>query len=305
MNAELLMQVNALDPAPANTELPTGMAPAERVLAEIDERSRTVQTQERVEVKRPEPKRRWAPALVALGAFVAVLAVGAVVWLIGAGSDDVAETTTTTPTTQATTTEAPPSEEAGGATPLTKDFGSLEPGTYRLDSFGMPLTFTVENSVFFVMENRNGFLALAPPNSRDFDDRDMVILRLSTLPDPAALNASVQGDGWPADDFGGWLDNLNDGVLVTNREETTVGGLAATRVDLELGDIECDAGNTSCVPFARGAKSLNPGVKYRIWVVDQEAEGPLAVILAITNEADSAWFDAYEKILSTFVFGDG
>ena len=309
MNAELLMQVKALDPAPADSELPTGMAPAERVLATIDERSRTVQTKERVDVKRPEPQRRWAPALVALGAFVAVLAVGAMIWLIGVGGGgDVAESTTTTTTTQLTTTTAeaqPPTEEAAGATPLTTTFGSLAPGTYRLDTLGTPLTFTVENPVFFVMENRSGFFALAPPNSQDFDDRDMVILRLAALSDPAAPNASRadQGEGWPADDFGGWLDNLTDGVLATHREDTTLGGLPAIRADLELGDIECPSGNTSCALFDLSQrKPLNPGAKYRIWVVEQENAEPLAVILGITNESDLAWWDAYEDILSTLAF---
>lgn len=300
MNAELLKQVKALDPAPADTELPTGMAPAERVLAKIDERNRTMQTKERVDVKRPDPQRRWAPALVAAGAFVAVLAVGAVIWLIGVGEGDVAESTTTTQVTTTTTEAQPPTEEAAGATPLTTSFGSLKAGTYRLDTFGTPFTFEVGNSVFFVMENRSGFLAVAPPNSRDFDDRDMVIIRLAELSDPTAPNA--QGEGWPADDFAGWLDNLTDGVLATDREETTLGGLPAIRVDLELGDIECLSGN-DCVLFDLSRrKSLNPGAKYRIWVVEQETAEPLAVILGITNESDRAWWDAYEEILSTLSF---
>jgi hypothetical protein len=328
MNAELLMQVQALDPAPPDAELPTGMASADVVLAAIDERNRTVQTRERVDVKRPEPQRRWAPALVAAAAFVVVLAVGVVIWLIGSGSDDDVVEPTTTTTTQATTTttEVPTTE----ATPepgtfvadatLINSRADLAPGTYGFVTVGTPFSLTVElPDGLSVMELGRAFIAMGPPTSRQPSDKDIVVMRLPALSDPTAPNASIQdqGEGWPADDFSGWLDNLNEGIVVTDRQETTLGGLDAIRVDLDIADIECFAGGGYCALFASNppagvanafgetwAKGLNSGAKYRIWVVDQGSEAPLAIIVGILREADRSWMDALTDVVSTIGFGD-
>jgi len=259
---------------------------------------------------RPEtttPASRWRPALVVAAAFVGIMAVGAVVWFAALRdtAPPVDQTTTTQPATTTTTVTI---DEAAGPAPITTRFGSLEAGTHSLDTLGTPIVFTVENPVFFVQENSSGYFAMSAANSQGPDDRDMVIISLNALSDPTAPNASIadQGEGWPADDFDGWLDNLTAGIVVTNREATTLGGLPATRVDLELGDIECLPGNANCVVFDRTQrKPLNPGSMYRIWVVSQGVDTPIAVILGSAGDAsDASWRAAFEQVLSTVEFDE-
>lgn len=300
---QLQAAVKALDPAPSDAATSEDLWSAAVVLRAIDTRSGIV-TKTETRPEKMEPASRWRPALVAAAAFVAVIAIGALVWLAAVRD-------TAPPVEQTTTTQAPATtivtDEAAGPAPISTGFGSLEAGAHRLDSFGTPIIFSTESSAFFVQENSGGFFAMSAPNSRDPDDRDMVILKLTGLSDPTAPNAARadQGEGWPADDFGGWLDNLPAGVIVTNREATTLGGLPAVQVDLELGDIECAPGNSFCVLFDWGQrKILNPGAEYRVWVVDEGLESPIAVVLGTTGHpSDASWLEAYEGILSTFEFG--
>ena len=304
---QLQAAVKALDPAPSDAATSEDLWSAAVVLRAIDTRSGTV-TKTETRPEKMEPASRWRPALVAAAAFVGVIAVGALVWLAATRDTAPPVEQTTTTTTQAPVTTIV-TEEAAGPAPIATGFGSLEAGTHLLDSFGTPIIFTTESSAFFVQENSGGFFAMSAPNSRDPDDRDMVIVRLNGLSDPTAPSAARadQGEGWPADDFDGWLDNLTAGIIVTNREATTLGGLPAVRVDLELGDIECLDGNSFCVLFDwTQRKSLNPGSMYQIWVVDEGLESPIAVILGTTGDpSDASWLEAYEGILSTFEFGTG
>lgn len=110
MNTDLLRQVRALDPASATDDLPEGVWSAAVVLQTIDERTGTVQTQER-EISRNVPEQkppRFRPIWVAAAAFAAVIVLG-VVLLLAPGGDDAAPVapTTTAPTTVAPTTVAP------------------------------------------------------------------------------------------------------------------------------------------------------------------------------------------------------
>ena len=299
---QLAAAVKALDPAPPDAELPEALWSTAVVLRDIDTRSGTM-TKTATRTETVEPTRRWRPALVAAAAFVAVIALGAVVWLAALrDSAPPADQPTTT-----STTVVNEDASATGATPITTNFGALDAGTHSLDTFGTPLVFTAENSVFFVQANSTGFFAMSAPNSRDPDDRDMVIVRLTALSDPTAPNAASadQGEGWPANDFGGWLDNLADGVIASDRTDTTLGGVPAIRVDLELADIECLSGNSFCVLFDRTQrKPLNPGAKYRVWVAHEGLEAPIAVILGTTGDpSDESWVAAYEQVLATMQFG--
>jgi hypothetical protein len=301
---QLHAAVKALDPAPRDAELPDGLWSPAIALRDIDTRSGPMtKTGTRPETTTPAP--RWRPALVAAAAFIGVIAIGAVVWL-AATRDTAPPVDQTTSTTEAQTTTTVTIDKAVGPEPITTRSGSVEAGTYSLDTLGTPIVFTVENPVFFVQENSSGYFVMSAANSQGPDDRDMVMIRLAALSDPSAPNASVadQGEGWPADDFDGWLDNLTDGVVATNREATTLGGLPATRVDLELGDIECLPGTSNCVLFdLTQRKPLNPGSMYRIWVVNQGLDTPIAVILGSAGDAsDASWRAAFEQVLSTMEF---
>ena len=260
----------------------------------------------------PRHNRGW---LIAGAVAALVVLIGAVViGLTNSGSDtDVAgptPTTLTEPTTVPATTVPSPTTlpDSAGPTPLTTNFGGVVAGSYLLDTFGTPITFTVDPSFFFVMENTTDRLALAAPNSKDPGDRDMVLARFDKLSDPAAPNSSIvdQGEGWPANDFAGWLDNVAEGVVVVERSETTLGGLPATRAELKLGEMECFDSRYCALLGSRGGRhsSLDPGSTYVVWVADDGTEDPLAVILSIWNEGDRAWLEAYEKLLATFVIGN-
>ena len=303
-NEQLYAAVKALDPAPRDAELPDDMWSSAIALRDIDTRSGIMTKTE----TRPQPTKqasRWRPALVAAAAFIGVIAIGAVLWLAAFRdtAPPVEQTTTTQPPVTTTTVTT---DDASGPAAVTTRFGSLAAGTYLLDTFETPIVFTAENSAFFVQENSGGFFAMSAPNSRDPDDRDMVILRLNGLSDPTAPNASRadQGDGWAAEDFDGWLDNLNAGIVVTNREATTLGGLPATRADLEVVDIECLPGGY-CVLFDQAQrKPLNPGSSYRIWVVSEGLKTPIAVIIGTVGDpSDASWQEAFEQVLSTMEIG--
>ncbi len=95
---------------------------------------------------------------------------------------------------------------------------------------------------------------------------------------------------------------------MSNREETTLGGLNATRADLELGENDCSAIDEVCVVLGTnqlaGWKDLVPGSKYSIWLVDQGSEDPILVVVGINRATDAAWFDTADRVLATLAFGD-
>ncbi|MEE9415228.1 MAG: hypothetical protein V3V01_08080 [Acidimicrobiales bacterium] len=216
--------------------------------------------------------------------------------------------TTPTVTTTIVTAAAEPATFVRDASTLTREFSSLEAGTYRVDTLGTAFSFTSEEPLF-VQSNRALFV-LSDPTSQGPDDRDIVFMRLSALSDPVQPGAPFEGQaaGRPPEDFAGWLDNLADGVVASNRQETTLGGLVASRVDLEVELSACGDDPQVCVNFGTNelveSKSLNPGAEYRIWVVEQEDQAPLAVIVGIRSETQSEWFDTAQGILSTLAFGD-
>jgi hypothetical protein len=257
-----------------------------------------------------------------------------------AGSDDDAgEATglTTAEDTTAEATDAPPddggdpqtsTDEADDATahdpsaPISVDsvydpdaepnvawFSAFEPGTYRTGALGTPMSFTTTEPLN-TQPNGGGIFVLSDIASRAPDDRDLVFIRVGTFADPTAPNAPIEEQaGWPADDFRGWLSELHDGVLATDPVETSVNGFDAIRVDLELSDdIECGYARGFCVGFVNNngheIKALNKGAKYRVWVVDQGNEDPLAIVSGIALEEDASWYQRSTAVMETLSFGD-
>jgi len=223
--------------------------------------------------------------------------------------------TTSTPVVEPepTTTDAPePSQSAvsfaADAPLLTKRFSFLDEGSYRVDTLGTPFSFT-GNVPLSIQPNDDGFFVITDPESRGPDDADIVFMRLSQLSDPAAPSQvfDADTDGWPADDIVGWADQIADGVDASTPEATILGGLPAVRLDVEVGDIACAQGREQCVGFGMdyvlNTKYLNPGAAYRIWVVEQGDEAPLAIV-AGTLDPDGSWFDTAEDVLATIAFGD-
>ncbi len=246
-----------------------------------------------VELDRPEPSGppTFRRRLVALAAALVVIA-GAVV---------IATSRSEVPTV----TDGLPAD----AQLLTDENSLLEPGTYLIDTVGTPFSLTLDEQQF-VAGNGRGRIVIADSGSQDLGDRTIVFTRLSALTDPfrpTGPTASLEPD-WRAHDFAGWLDNAPAEIRISNRQQTRLGGLPATRADLELGATACRPELDYCVLFGTNRSlhdiELRAGASYRIWIVEQAREDPLAVVVAIDRDGDRAWFEAAESILDTLTFGE-
>lgn len=195
------------------------------------------------------------------------------------------------------------------ATPFVVPSGPLEAGTYRTGSLGTPVSFTNEEALM-VQHNIEGLLVLTDIASRAPDDRDLVFMRVKALSDPTEPNAPFEEqDLWPADDLLGWLESVDEAVVASEPVETTVNGLDAITVDLELAEgVECGFLPGECVGFVIydrfGGKSLNVGAQYRIWLVEQGEEAPLLILAGISRPEDASWFPRADAVLDTIAFGD-
>lgn len=256
-----------------------------------------------------ESRTRWPRAAVtmaAAAAVVAALAFGGIRWLTT--SEPTPETNVATITTDPDPTSR---DEAAVFVPDATRLGDrafAEEGTYRVDALGTPFSFRVDDPLF-VLPYSDGATVFEHQSSSGPDDRDLVMMRLSALADPNRLREPFArlDDGWPPDDLDGWLDALPDGLVVAGPEEVMLGGLAATRLDLAPDENSCEPQPDWCVGFGTNrltySKSLKAGAIYRIWVVDQRDEEPLAVIAGIEGPDDRSWFDTVEDLMATLAFG--
>lgn len=261
---------------------PPGESTAPETVVDLDRRDL---------VKRPTIPRRMIG--LAIAAAVVVIA-GAIVVIAGSELSTIAD-------------EPPPFDAE--ATTLTDELGPVEAGTYLVDRVGTPFTISFDETRVAAF-NSDGRLVVAHRDSRSFRDRTIEFTRLTALSDPSVpmVPPTDLEQGWPATDFDGWLDSVSEHVLVSNRRETTVGGLPAMRADLELGETNCQAGVDRCLFLGSNHLlhdvPLVPGLTYRVWVVDQKEEDPMAVVVAVNREADIAWFHTADTILSSLAFGE-
>lgn len=188
-------------------------------------------------------------------------------------------------------------------------YSAFDAGTYRTGALGTPMSFTTTERLN-TQPNGGGTFVLSDVASRGPDDRDLVFLRTAYLSDPTAPNLPIEEQSfWPADDFLGWLENLHEGVIAGDPVETSINGLPAIRVDLELSDeIECGWLPGFCVGLAENngeeIRALNRGAFYRVWMVEQNEEDPLLIVAAIAREEQLPWFDRADAVLDTVAFGD-
>jgi hypothetical protein len=193
--------------------------------------------------------------------------------------------------------------------PILAGFAPFAQGTYRTGALGTPMSFTTTEALN-TQSNGDGIFVISDISSRAPDDRDLVFIRVGAFSDPTAPNAPIEEQtGWPNDDFRGWLENLNEGVIATDLVETTVNGLAAIRVDLELtDDIECGWLPGFCVGLVENngheIKALNKGASYRVWIIEQGGEDPLAIVDGIARAEDSPWYLRSDAVMDTIAFGD-
>jgi len=195
------------------------------------------------------------------------------------------------------------------ASEFVHSYNPIEAGTHRVTKLGTPFSFTLDER-WFVYPIEPGFFVLGDPASAGPGDREILFLRVAGLADPdaPAVNQADQ-TGWPLDDIDGWLDNLADGITITNRQTVTLGGRAALRFDLRVeDDFEC--GNEFCMGFVStgltpgltGGKAFEPGVDFRIhWI--EEGDSPIAVVLG-TGLEGPAFFERADTVLATLAFGE-
>lgn len=205
----------------------------------------------------------------------------------------------------------PADERQTGPVVFTEGYTDIVAGDYQVNTMGTPFTFTLDEDLF-VFPNSHGQFVLAHPASNGPGDRELLFMRLTDLANPADPSSPVEErNSWPATDFDGWLDAVDggaDGIVVSNRAETTVGGLPAIRADIDFTDLTCPVGPGPCMTFGANTfwapKDIWEGSRFRVWSVEQGDETPLMVMVGTVREEDSDWFDLADSVLSTLTFGD-
>jgi hypothetical protein len=286
-----------VDPVPNPADPPLGTWTSDVALLEIERRSTTVQTEERpirTEPSRPDtsPRRGLFAAAAAFALVVAVIGVVAALW---SGADQ-------------------SSAFDSAATPLTLEFAELDAGTYRVDTLGTPMSFTVDET-WWVQPNGSGMFVLTDADSGGPGDRDLVFLRPTGLSDPTAPTTDAGGAAdWPPQDIDGWLENLIEGVAVGDATRTTLGGRNATvfdvTVDPDVVDCEGRLGladtRVQCVVFAVNQVTelaFRPTIAYRVWWVDNGEVPPVLVVAGAGGEGPD-WFARAVGVIDTVAFGD-
>ena len=188
---------------------------------------------------------------------------------------------------------------------LTEQNSRVEPGIYRSNVLGTPVSINLLDP-FEVLGNGFGSLR--------FDDAETIVPdqtiyldRISALSNPVDPSLPFEdSEGWPADDVAGWLSALPESVLVSDLEQTSLGGSSALRFELSLAADACQAGDT-CAYFGSNHGLNEVGmigaVSYEIWVVDQQGEDPIAVIAADLEGNDLEWQARAREIVGTIGFG--
>lgn len=259
-----------------------------------------------IDVTEPRPVRsvdRRPPwTQLSLAAAAAVVLIVCVFALRGGQDDDAQLETTGSPG------PALPGDPIETATPLNRWDTFLQEGTYRLDNLGTSVVFTTPEPLV-LSARHTGSNVLSHAASTTTDERRLAIMRLSALSNPAepAVPLESYDDGWPANDFAGWLESLAPGIVATNAAELSIGGHEAIRVDLTLGDIECGNG-AACASLGTNwlvhTMDLNLGVQYRVWVIEQDGEAPLAMVASSAPRDQQMWFETADQIVSTMTLGN-
>lgn len=190
---------------------------------------------------------------------------------------------------------------------LMGEFEPVPAGSYVVETLGTPFSLTVGDD-WFVQVNSDAGVVLTDPASRGPGDRDVVFMRPTDLSAPAEPTDSLEEqEFWPVDDIEGWLENVVDGVVVSDVRQASLGGSEALAFDLELvQDFECGPDSRFCALFfdiaRRNGKALDRDFDYRVWWVDDGQYEPIAVVVG-AGPSDTDFFETAETLLSTIAFG--
>jgi hypothetical protein len=188
---------------------------------------------------------------------------------------------------------------------LTGEFEPVPAGSYVVETLGTPFSLTVVED-WFAQVNSDAGAVLTDPASNGPGDRDVVFMRPTELSDPAAPSARIwQQELWPVDDLEGWLENVVDGLVVSEVRETSLGGAPAVTFGLEIAE-DFDCGMAFCALFVdvggRNGLTLFRDFDYRVWWLDQGKYELIAVVVD-ADPSQGEFFDTAESLLSTVAFG--
>ncbi len=232
----------------------------------------------------------WRRALLAATAAAIVVILALLPALLTGGEQPVATTVATTVAPTVTTTEA--LEEIGFLdTPL---FEQVPPGRYVVSAIGTAFEIDITGE-WWLQRNSSGHVVFTHPDSTGPGDRDVAFFRPTALVDPVRPGSADMS--WPLDDLQGWLEDLDPEVVRTQPVADSLGGLPATRFDLDPGfalDLMVSGDQVAFLP---------QGVRQRVWWIDQGDLEPIVVLAGVGSEGET-WFETADTILSTVRFGE-
>jgi hypothetical protein len=164
--------------------------------------------------------------------------------------------------------------------------GPLAPGRYLLRNAGLPATAVFPDGLEIVA-SQPGFIDIEPllyPS--EVARRSLTIVRPEVLSAPSALGMETPEDGgWQLDDIAGWVETLPSGVAVESLQSTTVDGLPATRLLIEIEDAFICGSFDGCASFIRwqdGVLPLTKGSPWLIWWIEPGGDQvPLALVSSL------------------------
>lgn len=199
----------------------------------------------------------------------------------------------TTSTVETATTVSPPQTTSSTTTTDGQESGdeTLKTGLQTegtkvvADEFDKPISVTLDGN-WVALEVHHGSVILEYTERVARYTRAVIISRSNPF-------AAETLDEWAAG---------QDLVAVENREETQVSGYEAVVYDLTYdGDGELPVLTTSC-HLCGGRIILRNTEYYRIWMIDIDAERPLAIFSPVLRD-DTAWLEIADAVVNSLQIG--
>ena len=211
--------------------------------------------------------------------------------------------------------DPPPPDTAAPAT-TDPSLGTDGPVLHEVTGLGTPMSLSLGAGWVPTRDDPGEAIFTFHEQSPDGYDRRLIFLRPHGMTDP--LQPQVFGPSWPLDDIEGWLDNIVDGIIVTEPRQVTIGGRDSVYFEAEITDPAVCGTASFCAGFV--ANTLTPGPEFggegvisgwaftpgfhdRVWWIDQGTEAPL-VIIAQTASTDRDFQPTADAVLDTLAISD-
>lgn len=193
--------------------------------------------------------------------------------------------------------------------PTVTSVGVLGPGTHRVGTIGVPVTFDLSFQ-WWVERIDPGRILLADPVTGVEGTgarRQLTLVRPTALADPSDLSGGVPAEGgWALDDIDGWLNRVEQGVSVSEVSPTTVSGYPAMRFVVRLDDAyPCGPRTCASLLSSRGSGELelSRGTDWLVWWVDLGPDvEPLALVAATSG--NEGFRRTLDEIVGSIVLGE-